>query len=659
MTDWLQDVRTLARALVVKLQHLLAEAPAGSLQLTGVLGLAALVYGLYQLRGPGRRDDTAGPPAPRTNRGTNSRTSTQQPKQAQSSSASQQARTSAPTTLAQAVQTQLAGVKQITISAPGVLLEQWTPDQLQDSASVRQQAVPLLLELVKNANVFLVTHVIDDVGEATVRGALEDVGLVGSSEGQIKPHRLIFCSTLEGKVSIVRQLEPELHIDGHPTTVEDLKRFMPQILHITQPGRADCRARLSLSPQQLRGDLDTSPTEAAMSPPRSKKELEEAGRRKLEAFRKQRATAKRLQSASEADAELRDSPRVTSQASPSTKPVSSDTSLPRAASVLPVSTSAQPISTGGSEEDVGDVSRLDVSAAFGDSSQAAKSDARMQQAASPPASLVRIPFMGITAGSRSSRQPPTPQAAAAATVSVPSAYRSRLPPPPPVFKALTSRPKSGLLQSSSGVTSQSVNPSPWSPAVLKGVSNQANTLSKGQPAGSIPTFLRPPISQFHPATSGPSAAAYSDAAEEAAPEAMTSPDAQTASQMSLLDERQLIPGVSTGQTQELLPHTEALDALVKEREASLAGSPAQPKVVTSSLKELKESASSGGGSAGGDASSVAADGLRQGIGRVPDSVPSLYRGLGSHASLAERAAKDGCWPFRGEPAPHRGLQLTG
>ena len=42
-----------------------------------------------------------------------------------------QARTSAPTTLAQAVQTQLAGVKQITISAPGVLLEQWTPDQLQ------------------------------------------------------------------------------------------------------------------------------------------------------------------------------------------------------------------------------------------------------------------------------------------------------------------------------------------------------------------------------------------------------------------------------------------------------------------------------------------------------------------------------------------------
>ena len=32
-------------------------------------------------------------------------------------------------------------------------------------------------------------------------------------------HRLLFCSTLEGKVSIVRQLEPELHIDGDPSTV--------------------------------------------------------------------------------------------------------------------------------------------------------------------------------------------------------------------------------------------------------------------------------------------------------------------------------------------------------------------------------------------------------------------------------------------------------
>jgi len=287
--------------------------------------------------------------------------------------------------------------------------------------------------------------------------------------------------------------------------------------------------------------------------------------------------------------------------------------------VLPVSTSAQPVSTGGSEEDVGDVSRLNLSTASARGSQAAKSDAPVQQAASPSASLVRTPITGVTAGNSSSRQPPTPQVAADAAESLPSTYRSRLPPPPPVFKALTSRPQASVLQSSSRATGPSVNPSPWSPAVLKGISKQANTQSKGQPIGSVPTFQRPPISQFHPATPGsaqdnassqhqeqtstssrgaagdsssidlsngavsppvlsPSAAAHSDAAEEAVPEAMTSPGAQTASQLSLLDERQLIPGVSTGQTEEVFHHTKTFEALVKEREASLAGSPAKPEV---------------------------------------------------------------------------------
>ena len=44
-------------------------------------------------------------------------------------------------------------------------------------------------------------------------------GLVGSGAGQIAPHRVLCCSTLEGKISIARQLEPGLHIDSHPATV--------------------------------------------------------------------------------------------------------------------------------------------------------------------------------------------------------------------------------------------------------------------------------------------------------------------------------------------------------------------------------------------------------------------------------------------------------
>jgi len=62
------------------------------------------------------------------------------------------------------------------------------------------------------------------------------------------------------------------------------------------------------------------------------------------------------------------------------------------------------------------------------------------------------------------------------------------------------------------------------------------------------------------------------------PEGMTRSGSQTAFQLSLLDERQLIPGVSTGQTEEGFTHTEAFEAVVKDREASMAVSPAKPEV---------------------------------------------------------------------------------
>lgn len=49
--------------------------------------------------------------------------------------------------------------------------------------------------------------------------------------------RLLFCSTLEGKASFVRQLEPELHVDAHPRTVSDLQRFVKQLVLVAPPGQ--------------------------------------------------------------------------------------------------------------------------------------------------------------------------------------------------------------------------------------------------------------------------------------------------------------------------------------------------------------------------------------------------------------------------------------
>lgn len=63
--------------------------------------------------------------------------------------------------------------------------------------------------------------------------------MTGNKPGQVPPHRLLLCSTQEGKVAIARQLEAELHIDSAHTTVDQLQRFVPQLLFVRQPAGPD------------------------------------------------------------------------------------------------------------------------------------------------------------------------------------------------------------------------------------------------------------------------------------------------------------------------------------------------------------------------------------------------------------------------------------
>lgn len=59
--------------------------------------------------------------------------------------------------------------------------------------------------------------------------------------------RLLFCSTLEGKVAIVRQLEPDLHVESAASTVDALQRFTLQLLHVRQPGGQAAAAGYNVS----------------------------------------------------------------------------------------------------------------------------------------------------------------------------------------------------------------------------------------------------------------------------------------------------------------------------------------------------------------------------------------------------------------------------
>lgn len=266
-------------------------------------------------------------------------------------------------------------------------------------------------------------------------------------------------------------------------------------------------------------------------------------------------------------------------------------------------------------------------AAVANAGHTADGGAPDQQAPSPSLTPVRIPFTGVTAGhSFSHRQQPPPQvaAAAAAATAAPSAttYRSRLPPPPPVFKPPTSRPQANTLQNStSSAPGQSANLSPWRPAVLKG--SAKGTPFTGPPSGALFSLPSPaPVSQFHPtqpgyrhntasprhhqlasptsskpaghfnmtrpmeaslgtmapAASSSSVSSGSGSGKEAEAEAVTSPTAQAASQLSLVNERQILPGVSVRPDQSGAETSEAFGSLLTERESGLAAAPAQQEV---------------------------------------------------------------------------------
>eukprot|EP00879_Flechtneria_rotunda_P003187 GHRR01003410.1.p2 GENE.GHRR01003410.1~~GHRR01003410.1.p2 ORF type:complete len:268 (+),score=79.02 GHRR01003410.1:825-1628(+) len=228
--------------------YIVLNGPPGSLQLTGILGLAALVLAYYQLKrndtsGSGRRAGQsqaqhAGAGALRSatvgRLGAGSSSSTSKA----AADSGKQVNLPAATPLGRAVRSKLVGIRKVTISSLGPLTEEWSSNDLQEGASLRSKAVDIIKEVCACADTYIITQVQDDVGQAVVAGSLEAAGLIGSQPGQVKPHHLLFCSTLEGKVSIVRQIEPDLHIDGSARTIEDLKRFMPQLLHIPQPGTA-------------------------------------------------------------------------------------------------------------------------------------------------------------------------------------------------------------------------------------------------------------------------------------------------------------------------------------------------------------------------------------------------------------------------------------
>ncbi|WVZ87266.1 hypothetical protein U9M48_033934 [Paspalum notatum var. saurae] len=159
-------------------------------------------------------------------------------------------------TLEQLVRHKLSEGRRVTCRLLGVILEETTPEELQNHVTVRPSVVEVLLEIAKFCDVYFMERILDDESEEKVLSALTEAGLFAS--GSLLKDKVLFCSTENGRTSFVRQLEPDWHIDTSAEIVHQLARFIKYQLHISpqRPERIASNVFTAPSLEQYFGGLD-------------------------------------------------------------------------------------------------------------------------------------------------------------------------------------------------------------------------------------------------------------------------------------------------------------------------------------------------------------------------------------------------------------------
>lgn len=259
------DDETILLLFLPPLKNTEQEQP-GALRLTGILGLAAALYLWWAVGGGGgggaprprqtesegegrvaaaaaERTAAAAAGAGTATAGTGATSSSSRTKTTSSAAAADPAPpAAAPSPATLAARAALRGASTVSVSAPGVLLRECEGGGLESGATPRPGAVDALRALASAASggVFLVCRVVGDVGEAAARGALEAAGAVGPPPAPVPPQRLLFCETAGGKIAAVRALEPGLHVDAEPGTLDGLARFVPRLALVSSQSATSC-----------------------------------------------------------------------------------------------------------------------------------------------------------------------------------------------------------------------------------------------------------------------------------------------------------------------------------------------------------------------------------------------------------------------------------
>eukprot|EP00405_Crypthecodinium_cohnii_P007415 CAMPEP_0206424934 /NCGR_PEP_ID=MMETSP0324_2-20121206/3506_1 /ASSEMBLY_ACC=CAM_ASM_000836 /TAXON_ID=2866 /ORGANISM="Crypthecodinium cohnii, Strain Seligo" /LENGTH=189 /DNA_ID=CAMNT_0053889649 /DNA_START=14 /DNA_END=580 /DNA_ORIENTATION=- len=107
----------------------------------------------------------------------------------------------------------------VTVALDGTLLSAPTQE-------LQEAAIAPLLTLCETSELFTIALAQTDADEDRVRSVLESCGVY--SKG-LRHHRVMFSSTPEGRASMVRQLQPALHIESDVNVATALSGKIPSL----------------------------------------------------------------------------------------------------------------------------------------------------------------------------------------------------------------------------------------------------------------------------------------------------------------------------------------------------------------------------------------------------------------------------------------------
>jgi len=142
----------------------------------------------------------------------------------------------------------------VTCSTIGVIFE-----SNQSPIRLIPEAIPILIDLVQRSDLYLITRCNSDAIEREVLKVLEDAKLF---ENGLNRHKVLFCETSLGKGSIVRQLDPKLHIDDELNILTSLIPYIPKLALINaatiQPQQSNIILAPSLDVYFKKSDSDSN-----------------------------------------------------------------------------------------------------------------------------------------------------------------------------------------------------------------------------------------------------------------------------------------------------------------------------------------------------------------------------------------------------------------